>query len=450
MTSGVAVPVQRRPLTAAQQSAIDRAWAAIDAPELARLVRDMVSIPSPPGRERQLAEFMTEWMRGAGLDASYQAVDERQGNAVGRLRGSGGGPELLVWGELDTCLGIPAEQRLGMGDTSRPELRPEATVRDGYVVGLGAENPKGLAACAAVAVAAIARTKVPLRGDIVLGMPGGGMPTSAWDPTNPRQNVAHGAGCDFMLQQGVTPDFAIAPKPVYAVSWEEAGLNWFRVTVKGNFGYSGTRHIIPHDNAIVNAAKVIEGIEEWLPEYARRSQKGIVAPQGIIGAIEGGCSYKPAFYPDVCHLYLDIRSNPDTRPMEVKRQLDEALAAICARHRGLAVDCEMTLAIPGSRTDPQNWIVQSCMRAWEFVEQRPHVYDAFHSGATDVNVLRARGVPVARLGFPPLDLPAGTQGDLATWMGTVRVENMIKLVKCLIYALVETCTSSIEEVGLAR
>jgi acetylornithine deacetylase/succinyl-diaminopimelate desuccinylase-like protein len=249
-----------------------------------------------------------------------------------------------------------------------------------------------------------------------------------------------------MLQQGIRPDFAIAAKPVYAVSWEEAGLCWFKITVKGSVGYAGTRHLLPYNNAIVHAAKVIEGLERWFPEYARRNARGIVAPQGIVGAVEGGCPYKPAFYPEVCHLYVDLRIPPDMTPLEAERQLEEALRRIQQDHPEVDLSCEMILAIPGSRTDPNNWIVQSCIRAWEYVEGRRHVYEVFHSGATDVNILRQWGVPVARLGFPPLELPEGMKPDLGAWMGTVRVENMRKLIKCLIYSIIDTCTRDLREV----
>ena len=444
------VDVEPRPFSPEQKKWLETAWAHIDRDELTRLVVDMVNICSPPGREKDLAQFMTLWMSDTGLDAFYQPIDDQQGNAIGYLRGSGGGPELLLWGELDMCLGIEAEERLGMGDVSRAELRPEALQKDGYIIGLGAENPKGHAACAAIAVRAIKRANVPLKGNVILGMPGGGMPTNAWDPENPRKNVAQGIGCQFMLQQGMYPDFAIAAKPVYAVSWEEAGLVWFKVTVKGNFGYSGTRHIVPYQNAISRAAKVILGLEEWLPEYARRNAAGIVTPQGIIGAIEGGCTYKPSFYPEICNLYVDLRIHPDMKPMDAKRQLEEALHGIQAKNPELELHCQMINAVPGSRTDPSNWIIQSCVRAWENLEGRKHVYDAFHSGATDVNVLRAWGVPVARLGFPPLELPPGMREDLASWMGTVKVDNMLKLIKCLIYSIIDTCARDVEEVGLSK
>ena len=440
------VAVKPKPLSQQQEQWVQHTCAQIDREETKRLIVDMVNIRSHPGQERDLAQFMTSWMTSIGLDASYQAVDDQQGNAIGYLRGSGGGAELLMWGELDICLGIPEEERLGMGSVSRQELKPQAKVQGGYIIGLGAENPKGHAACAALAVKAIKQANIPLKGTLILGMPGGGMPTSKWDAHSDRANVAHGVGCEFMLQQGVHPDLAIAAKPVYAVSWEEAGLCWFRVTVKGNFGYSGARHLIPYNNAITNAAKVILGLEEWLPKYAERSASGIVAPQGIIGAIEGGCSYKPSFYPEVCHVYMDIRISPRMQPMEVKRQLEEALRNIQSRNPGLELDCQMVLAIPGSHTDPDNWVVQSCMRAWESVEGRTHNYDAYHSGATDVNVLRHWGVPVARLGLPPLELPAGMKEDLASWMGAVSVENAHKLIRCYIYSIIDTCTRDLEEI----
>lgn len=252
---GVVIDVKSKPLTPEQKEWVEQAWACIDDQEIMDLVVRMVNIFSPPGQERSLAQFMVSWMQERGFDAFYQPIDENQGNAIGFLRGQGGGPELLLWGELDISLGIPGEEERGMGSLSRPELRPEATIKDGYIIGLGAENPKGHAACAAIAASAIKKAGIPLKGTVILGFPGGGMPTSAWDPQNPRRNVAHGVGCAFMLQQGIRPDFAIAAKPVYAVSWEEAGLCWFKITVKGSVGYAGTRHLLPYDNAIVHASE---------------------------------------------------------------------------------------------------------------------------------------------------------------------------------------------------
>lgn len=425
----------------------EQAWRCVDDEEIRQLVVDMVNIYSPPGEERELAQFMVGWLASRQIEARYQVIDERQGNAVGTIVGSGGGPRLLFWGELDMALGLPGEERLGMGDRSRAELQPRAVVDGDFVIGLGAENPKGHTACAAIAAAAVKRAGVPLLGDLVVGFASGGMPINAWDATNQRKNVAQGVGCEFMLQQGIFPDFAVATKPVYAVSHEEAGLVWFRITVFGNLAYAGTRHAIPYDNAIVNAAHVVIALEEWFPAYAQRSRSGIVSPQGIVGAIEGGIPHSPAFCPEFCHLYIDMRVNPDQTPMDAQRELDGALAGLRSTRPEIRIEREMILAIPGSRTDPENWIVKSLTQAWERVEGRAHSYDWPHSGATDVNVLRASGVPVARLGFPQ-STPPHMKQDLPSWMGAVDIQNMKRLIRCLIEVAVDTCTRSTTDVGL--
>jgi hypothetical protein len=105
----------------------------------------------------------------------------------------------------------------------------------------------------------------------------------------------------------------------------------------------------------------------------------------------------------------------------------------------------MILGIPGSFTDPQNWIVQSCMRAWEFVENKKHQPRTATSGATDANILRAAGVPTARLGMPRLITGMGNQRNVFS-MERSHIAGMRQLTKCLVYAAVDTCTRDRQEV----
>jgi acetylornithine deacetylase/succinyl-diaminopimelate desuccinylase-like protein len=198
-------------------------------------------------------------------------------------------------------------------------------------------------------------------------------------------------------------------------------------------------------NPIVEMTKVIAGLEEWFPEYTARNSSGLVAPQGSIGAIEGGWTYKPAFVPTACNLYVDLRVSPRTDPMEVKHQLGEALRRIQAAHPGLDLEWEMILSIPGTHTDPQNWIVQSLMRAWEAREGRPHAARGGTSGATDAAILRGRGIPTARLGLPRAVPPPAYPGFS---MGVAHVPAMQRLTECLVYAIVDTCTRDRAAVGL--
>jgi acetylornithine deacetylase/succinyl-diaminopimelate desuccinylase-like protein len=445
VTTAAEVIVQRRPLTPEQRGWVDRARAQIDADRLATLARDLVSIPSPTGEERQIAEFLAAYLRSAGLDGWYQPIDDQQGNAVGRLRGTGDGPTLLLYAPTDTAFaGSESEDLPWLGTSIRADLQPSGFIEDGNVVGLGAENPKAFVTCVVAAAEAIQRAEVPLRGSLLVGLGAGGMPTNH-RPGLDRANAGQGNGCSFMLEQGIRGDFAILAKPGYAVSWEEVGLSWFRIGVKGTLNYTGIRHFVPYKNPIVEATKVIVGLEAWFPEYSARHTSGLVAPQGSIGAIQGGWTYKPSFVPALCNLYVDLRLSPRSDPMQVRHELGQALARIQADNPGLELDYDMILSIPGTHTDPNNWIVQSLMRAWEDLEGRPHEPARNQSGATDAAILRGRGIPTARLGMPRAAVPAAYPGFS---MGIANVGSMRRLTECLVYAIVDTCTRERDEVGL--
>jgi hypothetical protein len=107
------------------------------------------------------------------------------------------------------------------------------------------------------------------------------------------------------------------------------------------------------------------------------------------------------------------------------------------------------LAIPGTSTPQETWIVQSAARGWEAVEQRPYEPPpGFTSGATDANILRNRGIPTARIGMPKLASPDGREVDFALGMNAVDVGNMAQLTRALVYAIVDTCGRTRQDVGL--
>ena len=434
-------------LTGQQRQWLEAGWASIDREGVAHLIQEMVNIPSPSGEERPLAEYAATHLRERGMSAGCQLLDAQQANAVGRYSGQGGGGDLLLYAPIDTAFTGTAEDDLSwIGSRLRPDLLPSATLQDGFVVGLGAENPKGYAACVIAAAEAIARAGVPFKGDLVVGLGAGGMPTNAPAHWTGRRNIGQGVGCAYMLEQGVRGDFAVMAKPGWTVSWEEVGLCWFRVGVGGILGYTGMKHILPYKNAIVAAAGVVQALERWFPEYTARNTSGSVAPQGSIGAIAGGWPHKPAFMPATCQIYVDLRVSPRTSPSAVKAQFRQAIEEIRRAHPDLELTWEMVLAIPGTHTDPNAWIVQSAMRGWEAIDGKPHVAEGNKSGATDANILRAWGIPTARIGMPRPPRPGPFAGQFS--MGVVYLESMYKLIQLLIYVAVDTCTRERGELGL--
>ena len=432
-----------------RQELTAQAWAHISTERLRDLTASLVDVPSPTGDEAPLARHIAALLGASGVEAHVQPLDDRQANAWGRLRGDGSGPDLMLYAPIDTMTaGDEGEDLPWAGPRLRPDMRTPAQMTDDYVIGLGASNPKGHAACVLMAAEALRFAEVPLTGDLIAAFGAGGMPTNARPGVaNPRLNTGQGAGCSFLLEQGVWADYAVIAKPGWSVAWEEVGLTWFEVTVRGTHTYVGSRHRLPYQNAIVRAGEVAARLDRWFEDYAAAHTDGLVAPQGVVASIEGGWRRTAAFTPAECRFLVDLRLSPRTSPMRAKREFAAALAAIQSELPGTEISFERILAIPGATTDPDSWICRSALRAWEAIENREHVPADCTSGATDANILRNRGIPTVRIGMPKV---SGTPFpvDFAMGMNAVDIRDAVTLTRHLVRVAVDTLTRPRMEVGL--
>lgn len=444
------VSVEPAPLSPDQRAWYEAAAELVDEDLVREIVVAMTNIPSPTGEEAELADYLARRGREHGLDGAVQPLDELSANAVLRRKGLGNGPELLLYAPIDThTTGAESEDLPWVGDELRGDMKPEAYVVGPYVAGLGANNPKGHAACIVAAVEAVTRAEIPLLGNLVAGFGAAGMPTNRRPvPGLPPESPGHGRGCAYMLEHGVESDFAVIAKTGWAVAWEEVGISWFKVRVKGALNYAGIRHFVDYRNPILGLPALIEGLERWFPEYTARNSSGQVAPQASIGAVEAGWTYKPTFVPAAADVYIDVRLSPRTPPEEARAQFGRAIDAIREANPGLDLEWEMLLAVPGTSTDPHSWIVQSCMRAWEDIEGAKHVPGTRQSGATDANILRGHGLPTARIGLARVPEDAPVPNDFSKGMNVVDTPNMVRVARALIYAAIDTCGRTRHEVGL--
>ena len=446
------VAVKQAPLSAEQQEWLGRAYAALDEERMRRFGVDIVSIHSPTGFEREASQWMAEQMRALGMDAFYQEMDENTGNAVGYYRGSGGGPQMLLYAPIDTHLDIVDEYDLPwVGPAYRADMLPKGYVDEhGNVIGLGANNPKGMIMAIWGALDAITRAGVPLKGNVVAGFAGGGMPVKA-PPNSPTANAGLGSGVSYMLNRGVGADFGIISKPGYAVAWEEVGLCWFKVTIGGGYiGYAGRPHDVPeHKNTILEAARIVPELEAWLLEFSKANTSGLCTPWGAVSTIRGGWPHKPSFQPAATEILMDVRVNPRVSTADVEAQFAAGIATIQARHPDIQLLWEMFGSYPGASTDPEHWIVQSAMRGWEHVEGQTHHARTGTSGQTDASAIRNLGIPLARIGQPqPEHLPQEWALGLGG-MGVGHIPHLAKVAKIIIYAVIDSCMRTRAEVGLA-
>jgi acetylornithine deacetylase/succinyl-diaminopimelate desuccinylase-like protein len=428
---------------------LERAAKHISVDRLGDLTASLVDVPSPTGDEAPLAGHIAALLAASGVEAHVQPLDDRQANAWGRLRGDGSGPDLMLYAPIDTMTaGDEREDLPWAGPELRPDMRTPAQVVGDYVIGLGASNPKGHAACVLMAAEAVRLAGIQLTGDLIVAFGAGGMPTNARPGVgNPRLNTGQGVGCSFLLEQGVWTDYAVIAKPGWCVAWEEVGLTWFEVTVRGSHTYVGSRHRLPYVNAVVRAGEVAARLDRWFADYAVAHTDGLVAPQGVVASIEGGWRRTAAFTPAECRFLVDLRLSPRTSPMQAKREFAAALAAIAGDIPGAEITFEQVLAISGASTDPDSWICRSAVRAWEAIENRPHEPVTGTSGATDANILRNRGIPTVRIGMPKVS-GAPFPVDFAMGMNAVDLRDAVKLTRHLVRVAIDTATRPRTDVGL--
>ena len=132
----------------------------LNAKEALDFLAEMIKFRSYSGEpgETALARFMSEHMQAIGLDAGLQHVEAERYNAIGTLRGTGGGKTLLFNGHMDTN---PA--------TDDWSIDPWGGLYDDkFIYGIGVSNMKAGDAAAFIAVKTLVDAGVKLKGDVVL------------------------------------------------------------------------------------------------------------------------------------------------------------------------------------------------------------------------------------------------------------------------------------------
>ena len=91
---------------------VEKVLACIRKDDLIQLVTELVNIPSAGGREGPVGEHILQWLKLQGLETVRQVVAENRINAIGILRGSGGGNAIgvILSGMTATSIGPDSNQ----------------------------------------------------------------------------------------------------------------------------------------------------------------------------------------------------------------------------------------------------------------------------------------------------------------------------------------------------
>src|SRR5215475_10524726 len=172
--------------------------------------------------EGELSRFMVESLNELGLEAELQPVPDNRFNAIGRLRGTGGGPSLLFNGHLDTnpvTEGWTVDPWGGLYDKD-------------FIYGIGVSNMKAGDAAYFCAVKTLIDAGVKLRGDVILTYVVG--------------ELQGGVGTYSLVEQGLRADYFINSEPtdLKAMTMHAAAF-MFIIELTGN-----TRHLSKREEAV--------------------------------------------------------------------------------------------------------------------------------------------------------------------------------------------------------
>jgi acetylornithine deacetylase len=286
---------------------MDERGSRIEAPDTLELLSDLVKInsvnpslvPGAPG-EAEIAEYIGDYMRGLGLETEIEEVAPGRVNAVGTMKGTGGGPTLMLNGHTDT---------VGIHYMEIDPLDP--VVKEGKMYGRGTNDMKGGLASILSAVKAITDSGVDLKGDLVVA-----------------------AVCDEeyasigteRLMESVKVDSAIVCEPTeFQVTVAHKGFAWIDIETRGIAAHGSAWQI--GVDAIAKMGKVQVGLESLQEESLMKRSHKLVGPPSIHSSIiEGGRELST--YPDRCKLQVERRLIPGETKGDVEAELDNLLGSI--------------------------------------------------------------------------------------------------------------------------
>ena len=226
--------------------------------EATELLRALLRVDTsnPPGRETPAAELLRDYLEANGVACELMSRDPDRANLVARIPGSGSGPSLMLLGHTDV---VPAQADAW----THP---PFAGVLDeeGYVWGRGACDMKNETATRAVAVAEIARSGMPLSGDLVFvaeadeedGTTGVGM---SW-LVEERPDLA----TDYVLNEGAAERLVLDDgRTIVTFNVGEKAAGTVRVTALATPGHASSPYGAPH--AVARLAELIGRLVAYRP-----------------------------------------------------------------------------------------------------------------------------------------------------------------------------------------
>jgi len=257
--------------------------------------RELIRIPGPPGGEGEVAERTKREMESLGFDDAW--IDA-SGNAVGRIRGAGRGPAVMLSCHLDV---------VDIGDADSWEFPPYGgVIEGGFLHGRGAMDIKGPLALQTYAAARFIDDRLP--GDVLVA--------------HTVMEERGGWGMESLLERGeVRPDVVIIGESTGGdVCTGHRGRAELIVEIRGTAGHASAPERA--HNPLFHMAAVLPLIAEF------SATLGDNPVLGRATATPTSVETLPSSYnviPDIARIIIDWRVLPGTSADDAVRRLDAFL-----------------------------------------------------------------------------------------------------------------------------
>ena len=339
-------------------------------PDVLTVFTELAAIPSPPGEERAVADWVAGYVRELGLelqeDDAGAAIDSSAGNLLFRLEPTAEGEPLFFCAHLDT---VPPEGPI------EPELE-DGIVRNAADTILGADN-KAAVAVMLDAVARIVAERRPHAGLEILLTPKeevGLKGAFAFDASRLRAKVG------YVYDHAAPIGDVILGAPYASV---------ISARFHGRAAHAG---MYPEEgrSAIAAAARAIADLRLGRVDEETTAN---------VGLIRGGTAQN--VIPEWCSLEAEARSHSDSKLADLVQEIVDTLTFAAT-----VSDCEVEVSVDrsyrGYRFRRDDLPVRLAAAALERVGIAPRY--GLSGGAADANVFNDRGLQCLNLANGMVDI----------------------------------------------
>ncbi|MEM3384737.1 MAG: M20 family metallopeptidase [Nitrososphaeria archaeon] len=387
------------------QENIDRILDYVNEGKVIDYTRKLVNFDTqnPPGKEKELAEYLAEFLKTFGLKTTLIDFLPNRPNLFAEYKFSESGKTFLFDGHLDT---VP------VGNLSLWNFDPfSGIVKDGKLYGRGSADMKGSIAAFIHALGILIESGIKLEGKVCMVL------TS--------DEEISGLGTKDFIKKGYFADASIVGEPsCLEVNVAHKGVARWRLKTLGKSTHAST----PEEgiNAIYKMAKIVSELERLAISYSTSPKTHFLLgkPTLNVGTIVGGT--KDNVVPDFCEITIDRRLLPGDSVDDVEKEFYHFLDKLSSQDPSLKFELKRYHAHNPAETPSDHPFVVLANSAVERVlgERRP--VKGFQA-TTEMSHLVEAGIPSIILGAGDIKV-AHTVNEF------VPVDELVKCAK--IYALI--------------